>query len=96
MKKSGLAPNIVTYNTFVASYSSLEMFGEAMDVLEYMKKQKCKPNERTYNAIEDGICKVGRFYEATIFAYNIKKSNQFFHRKEEARLVKRIRCVDAS
>ncbi|KAE8716733.1 hypothetical protein F3Y22_tig00110109pilonHSYRG00088 [Hibiscus syriacus] len=44
--------------TFVASYASDSMFEEAIDVVRFMIKHGCKPNQNTYNSIVDGYCKL--------------------------------------
>ncbi|KAM1349154.1 hypothetical protein ACFX2F_003257 [Malus domestica] len=60
MRDAGISPDVITYNTFVASYAADSLFEEAIDVVCYMIKNGCKPNQNTYNSIVDWYCKHNR------------------------------------
>ncbi|KAL8119810.1 hypothetical protein AgCh_017069 [Apium graveolens] len=94
MKKSGVTPDAITYNTFVASYAADAMFVEAVDVVQYMIKQGCRPNESTYNAIVDWYCKLNRRGEAIKFIANVRQLDPHIRKGEESRLSDRIAKVD--
>lgn len=87
---AGLRPDIITFNTFVASYALHSMFVEAVDVVKYMIKQGYRPNENTYNSIVDGYCKHGRQVEANAFILNLRKLDSRITKEEESRLSQRM------
>ncbi|KAE8686450.1 Pentatricopeptide repeat-containing protein [Hibiscus syriacus] len=86
----GLVPDVITYNTFVASYASDSMFEEAIGVVRYMIKHGCKPNQNTYNSIVDGYCKLNRRDETRTFINSLQKLDPHISKDEEIRLSERI------
>ncbi|KAK4848785.1 hypothetical protein QYF36_017304 [Acer negundo] len=90
MRDSGLVPNVITYNTFVASYAANSLFVEAVDVVRYMIKQGCKPNQNTYNSIVDGYCKLNRRDEGIMFVDNLCKLDP--HASKEVECKRRSGC----
>lgn len=90
MKDSALVPNVVTYNTFVATYAADSMFVEAIDVIRYMIKQGCRPDQNTYNSIIDWYCKHNRQDEANSFVKNLGNIDPHVSKEEKSRLLKRM------
>ncbi|KOM49089.1 hypothetical protein LR48_Vigan07g279300 [Vigna angularis] len=90
MKDSTLIPDVVTYNTFIATYAGDSMFAEAIDVVRYMIKQGCKPDQNTYNSIVDWYCKLNRRDEANSFVKSLRNLDPHVSKEEENRLLERI------
>ncbi|KAF2320957.1 hypothetical protein GH714_032212 [Hevea brasiliensis] len=85
MRDSGLVPDVITYNTFVASYAADSMFEEAIDVVKYMIKNGCKRNQNTYNSIVDGYCKHNRRADASMFVSSLHELDPHVSKEEECR-----------
>ncbi|OIV92593.1 hypothetical protein TanjilG_07584 [Lupinus angustifolius] len=87
---AALVPDVVTYNTFIATYAADSMFVEAIDVVRYMIKQGCKPNQTTFNSIIDWYCKLNRQDEAKYFVKSLGDIGPHVSKEEESRLLERI------
>ncbi|KAM1345448.1 hypothetical protein ACFX13_035624 [Malus domestica] len=91
MRDAGISPDVITYNTFVASYAADSLFEEAIDVVRYMIKNGCKPNQNTYNSIVDWYCKHNRRDDGVQFVNNLCNLNPHISEGEESRLLDRIK-----
>jgi pentatricopeptide repeat protein len=90
MRESGLVPDVITYNTFVASYAADSMFEDAIDVVRYMIKHGCKPNQNTYNSVVDGYCKHNHRDDAIMFISSLHELDPHISREEKCRLSERL------
>ncbi|KAJ8773511.1 hypothetical protein K2173_005757 [Erythroxylum novogranatense] len=77
---SGLVPDVITYKTF-----------ESIDVVRFMIKHECKPNQNTYNSIVDGYCKHNCQNDARMFVSSLRELDPHVANEEESRLLDLIR-----
>jgi pentatricopeptide repeat domain-containing protein 1 len=64
---------------------------EIDEVLSYMTKHDCRPNELTYKIVVDGYCKAKKFKEAMDFVSTITDIDDSFDYQSMRRLSSRVR-----
>ncbi|KAL3622640.1 hypothetical protein CASFOL_034051 [Castilleja foliolosa] len=64
-RKMGFVPNIVIYNTFIASFCKEGNNDEAERLVERMKEDGHAPNVVTFNTRISALCKSGKILEAS-------------------------------
>lgn len=84
--KRGCEPTVVTFNTLIKGLMLVGKIEEAAQLLGKLLAEKlCVPNERTYSAMINGLCKAGATFKALelldllengnckldVYAYNI-------------------------
>ncbi|KAJ4845919.1 hypothetical protein Tsubulata_008398 [Turnera subulata] len=69
-----IVPDALTYNILINGFCQWGKVDRASKIMDFMKKNGCKPNVFNYSTLMDGFCKEGRLDEA-INAFQVMKSS---------------------
>ncbi|MCD7449280.1 hypothetical protein HAX54_051020 [Datura stramonium] len=64
MKRKGIPPDIITYNSLIDGLCKLGQWGKVMTLFSEMVNLNIYPNVPTFNIVIDGLCKEGKVEDA--------------------------------